>query len=144
MRQWTERRHIGQFEVPGGTAHITWRLHPAQRYLSEEERSAVLEVIRRDNGVRCRIDAGVVMDDHMHVLAGFTFGTPAAKIVHSWKSITAHQLAKQFHRTAPIWQPEYYQRWIRDRGQLDICASYIRNNPRRKWPGIENYPWTLP
>lgn len=144
MTQWTARRHIAHYEVPGGTAHITWRLHRKLRSLSEAERSEVIEVIRRDGDVRCRIDAGVIMDDHVHVLAGFTCGTSAAKLVHSWKSITAHRLSKQFHRTAPIWQPEYYQRWISSPALILICADYIRQNPRRKWPGIGNYAWVLP
>lgn len=83
------------------------------------------------------------MDDHVHVLAGFTFEIPAARIVHSWKSITAHLLSNE-GRFAPPWQPEYCQRWISSPALIRICASYIRNNPQRKWPGIENYPWILP
>lgn len=101
-------------------------------------------MIRRDDGVRCRIDAGVIMDDHVHLLVGITFGIPAAKLVHSWKSITAHLLSRQFHRRAPIWQAEYHQRWIFTPALILICADYIRQNPRRKWPGIENYGWVLP
>lgn len=144
MTQWTERRHIRHCEVPDATAHITWRLHRAQLRLSDVERSQVLEVIRRDEGVRCRINAGVIMDDHVHILAAFTFGVEAAKVVHSWKSITAHRLSKDSHRTAPIWQAEYYQRWISSLALIPICAAYIRDNPRRKWPGIEGYAWVLP
>ena len=144
MTHWTARRHIGHYEVPGDTAHITWRLHRTHCSLSQAERSEVIEVIRRDGDVRCRIEAGVIMDDHVHVLARFTCGTPAAKLVHSWKSITAHRLSKQFHRTAPIWQAEYYQRWISSPALIAVCANYIRQNPQRKWPGIENYARVLP
>ena len=83
------------------------------------------------------------MDDHVHVLACFGFGVPAAKVVHSWKSISSHVLCR-VARTAPLWQAEYYLRWIASPRLIDICASYIHANPRRKWPGIGIYPWVLP
>ncbi|HWA40255.1 MAG TPA: transposase, partial [Gemmatimonadales bacterium] len=88
------------------------------------------------------IEAGVIMDDHVHLLVGFTFGVPAATVIHSWKSITAHDLCGQA-RTSPLWQAEYYQRWLASPRLIDICASYIRANPRRKWQGVEGYRWLL-
>lgn len=143
MPPWTDRRHVSHYEVPGGTAHITWRLHRLQHALTEAERSTVLDVLRRDDGHRCHFHACVIMDDHVHVLAGFSLGVPAAKIVHGWKSITAHILCKQT-RTAPLWQAEYYQRWLASPRLIPICASYILANPSRKWPGTRDYPWVIP
>ncbi len=138
-----ERRHITHYEVPGGIAHVTWRLQRRQVPLTEAERADVLGVIRRDRGTRCSIHAGVIMDDHIHVLFRLNVGITAAKLVHGWKSISAHQLCRQ-GRTAPLWQAEYYLRWIASPRLIDICASYIRANPERKWPGIASYPWVLP
>ena len=68
----------------------------------------------------------------------------SAQFIHAWKSASSHVLVKQCHRTAPIWQPEYYQRWISSPALISTCASYIRDNPQRKWPGIDQYAWILP
>lgn len=83
------------------------------------------------------------MDDHVHVLFKLNAGVTAAKLIHAWKSISAHQLCRQ-GRIAPLWQAEYYLRWIASPRLIDLCASYIRANPVRKWPGIVAYPWVLP
>lgn len=138
------RRHVRHYEVPGGTAHITWRLHRGQTPLCELERSEVLHVLRRDHNVRCSIEAGVVMDDHVHMLATFSHGFTAARVVHGWKSISSHQIIKTSSRTSPLWQAEYYQRWLPSPAVVDLCTSYILANPQRRWPGIGAYPWVLP
>jgi REP element-mobilizing transposase RayT len=112
--------------------------------LSPTERDCVLEIIRRGQEFGCVIKAAVVMDDHVHVLFSPGPRTTSAQFAQTWKSASSHFIVKQFHRTAPIWQPEYYQRWISSPALVPICVEYIRNNPQRKWPGIENYAWTLP
>jgi REP element-mobilizing transposase RayT len=111
--------------------------------MSGEARSEVLEVIRNDDGVRCRVDAAVVMDDHVHVLATFAHRVPSAKLVHGWKSISSHRLCK-LARSAPLWQAEYYLRWLADPVAVAACTAYIRANPTRRWPGVVSYPWLLP
>ena len=138
------RRHIRHFERVGGIAHATWRLHYDQSLLGDAERSVVLEILERSRDFGCSIRAAVVMDDHVHVL--FTAGASrsGAQFIASWKSASAHRIVALGSRTAPLWQAEYYLRWMNSERETDLCAAYIRDNPRRRWPGVERYPWLLP
>ena len=102
----------------------------------------MLEVLRRDAGSRCSFHAAVVMDDHVHVLCGLLRGMTAARLLHAWKSVSAHELC-QYTRAAPVWQPEYHLRWMNSAHETVTCATYIRSNPTRRWPGTEHYPWLL-
>lgn len=143
---WTERRrrHLTHFEVPGGICHVTWRLHRDQNVLSPEERTLVLGILKRAPEFGCTWHAAVVMDDHVHTL--FAPGTTrtSADFVKSWKGTSGRSLIVHSSRTAPLWQAEYYQRWISSPNLIDICTSYILANPARKWPGTRDYPWVLP
>lgn len=136
------RRHLRHFERLGGTGHFTWRLDSRQTPLNPSERGIVFDVLRRDIGTRCDYLAAVVMDDHVHVLSRPIPNMTSARLLHAWKSVSAHELCR-LSRTAPIWQAEYYLRWMNSALEIEICATYIRNNPSRRWPGIGAYPWLL-
>jgi REP element-mobilizing transposase RayT len=138
------RRHLTHTEIAGGTCHVTWRLRREQAFLSAGERTIIWDVLRRATGFGCAWRAAVVMDDHVHTLFSPGERTTSAQFVHAWKSASSHFIVKRCNRAAPIWQAEYYQRWISSPALIPICVEYIRNNPRRKWPGIENYSWLLP
>ena len=144
MRVQPIRRHLTHFEHPGKSCHITWRLDRAQVLLNPTERTCVLEVIRRSHEFGARILATVVMDDHVHVLFDPGGKRTSAQFATAWKSTSAHLLTKQGARFAPIWQAEYYQRWLSSPHLIPICAQYIRDNPQRKWPGIGEYRWVMP
>ena len=138
------RQHLTHTEIPGGTCHVTWRLHYEQAPLSSNERAIVWEVLRRATDFGCTWRAAVVMDDHVHTLFSPGARTKSAQFVHAWKSASSHFIVKQCRRRSPVWQAEYYQRWIASPALIPICVDYIRNNPQRKWPGIETYSWLLP
>ena len=84
------------------------------------------------------------MDDHVHVLFAPGERLSSARFVHAWKSASSHAIVKASSRTAPLWQAEYYQRWVASPRLIPICAEYILQNPGRKWPGIREYEWMLP
>ena len=137
------RSHISHFERYGGTCHVTWRLHRDQPPLIASEREGLISVLRCDAGRLADISAGVVMDDHVHILMRPLRGRTSATLIQKWKSISAHAITKSSPRTAPIWQAEYHLRWLNGAAAIDRCATYIRANPSRRWPGIERYPWIL-
>jgi putative DNA methylase len=56
-------------------------------------------------------------------------GQSLFQIVHSWKSYTAHRIRKLTGVTGRIWQPEYWDRFIRDDEHFVAAAEYIENNP---------------
>jgi REP element-mobilizing transposase RayT len=81
------------------------------------------------------------MDDHVHVVVTPKPKWPLAKIVHTWKSYTAHQTNKRLGRSGPVWLDESYDRIIRSDSDLYEKLTYILNNPRERWPDIQEYPY---
>jgi REP element-mobilizing transposase RayT len=118
-------------------------LHRDQPPLRPEERKLVLDVLRRTPSTDCVVRAAVVMDDHVHLLGRPARGCSAAKLAQAWKSISSHELVKLQGRTAPVWQRDYFDRWMRSPEHTAECARYILDNPVRRWPDIESYPWVI-
>jgi len=112
--------------------------------LAPEERTIVLNILKRAPEFGATWHAAVVMDDHVHALFAPGQSRPSGKFVNSWKGASGRLGSVHSGRPSPIWQAEYYQRWLASPALIPICAEYIRNNPRRKWPGIEKYAWMLP
>ena len=137
------RRHLKHFEVAGGICHIAWRLHRAQAPLEPTERDHLIHILRLSDGRDCYVIAAVIMDDHVHVLTRLRPEGTSRRLVQRWKSISGHHLCAR-GRTAPLWQAEYYLRWMNSDRETALCATYIQNNPRRRWPGVVRYPWILP
>jgi REP element-mobilizing transposase RayT len=137
------RRKVPHWEHPGGTVCITWRLDRGQAGLRPEERDLTLAVIGRGEGVLGNIIAAVVMDDHAHVHISLFPSATGQKAAQVWKSVSAHGLTREFGRSAPVWQRQYFDRWIMDDARIERCAAYVRLNPERRWPGIEGYRWVL-
>jgi REP element-mobilizing transposase RayT len=61
-------------------------------------------------------------------------------IVRSFKSAATKHI-NQSHNTpgTPVWQRNYYERVIRDEGELEGIRRYIAENPAR-WEEDENHP----
>jgi REP element-mobilizing transposase RayT len=66
------------------------------------------------DGQRYRLLAWVVMPNHVHVLIETMTGHTLAAVLHSWKSYTAKEANRLLGRTGDFWQPEYFDRFIRD------------------------------
>jgi REP element-mobilizing transposase RayT len=144
MLTYPRRLHIKHSERPGGICHVTWRLHRNQAALTPEERSIAFGVLKRAPEFGCIWRAGVIMDDHVHALFEPGELRTSQRFVLSWKGASGRLIKDHSGRRSPIWQAEYYQRWISSPALIPICVEYIRNNPRRKWPGIQKYEWVLP
>ncbi len=80
------------------------------------------------HGQRFRMLAWVVMPNHVHALVE-VWTVPLSKIVQNWKSIISVQANKLLGRTGRFWQPEYWDRFMRDAGQALKAIHYIENNP---------------
>jgi len=81
------------------------------------------------------------MDDHVHMLVTPKDGYTLSKLLHTWKSFTAHELVKKYRRIAPIWQTENFDRIVRDEAEFMQKAEYIYTNPQRRWPETKEYQW---
>jgi REP element-mobilizing transposase RayT len=126
----------------GGYAYfLTWRIHSAQSDLKPEEKDQIVSALKHFDGERYEVLGYVVMNDHVHVLVWPEDQYALEDIVHSWKSYSAHQLQRKHGRKGRIWQDESFDRIIRDEEELYDKMNYVLNNPRKRWPEIESYPW---
>lgn len=135
------RRRLPHWRMEGATYFITWRLDEKQSKLTPDERSLVQAALRHFDGERYELLAYVVMDDHVHALINPLGGHRLQDIVHSWKSFTARVLQRTSGRQGRVWQDEYFDRIVRDEAEYIEKATYILNNPWKRWPGIADYPW---
>ena len=77
------------------------------------------------------------MPNHVHVLIEPKAGWMLDRIVHSWKSFTAHAILKTaagraaLPRGGHVWHREYWDRYIRDGRHYADTVAYIELNPVR-------------
>jgi len=74
----------------------------------------------------------VLMPDHIHLFAmPGVKPTPMAKWIAQWKSISARRLTAITRIQAPIWQRDYFDRYVRTTESYHAKWDYVRNNPIR-------------
>jgi REP element-mobilizing transposase RayT len=79
-------------------------------------------------GERFRMIAWVVMPNHVHAL--IDVGTmPLTKIVQNWKSLVVVAANRRLGRNGRFWQPDYWDRFMRNEEQRSKAIRYIENNP---------------
>ena len=89
----------------------------------------VESTLLRFDGERYDLLAWVVMPNHVHLLARMADNASLPKVVHSWKSYTAHEANRTLGRTGPFWYREFYDRYIRDETHYHNVLRYIEHNP---------------
>jgi REP element-mobilizing transposase RayT len=102
--------------------------------LLREHGRVVANALRHFDGERYALHAWCVMPNHVHVMLHVLRGADVPKIVHSWKSFTAHEI-----RLGVIWQREYFDRIVRSPEDYMRTREYIRANPVRA--GLKDWPW---
>jgi putative transposase len=89
----------------------------------------ILETWRRFAGKRYDLGPWVIIPNHVHVLIRVNPGFSLARVVGSWKSYTAKRIMQLTKQPAPIWWPDYWDRFIRDDTHWNGMRRYIENNP---------------
>jgi REP element-mobilizing transposase RayT len=98
-------------------------------FLRDPRIAALVEqAIRFHHGRRFELLAWVVMPNHVHALIQVG-QTPLTRIVQNWKSIVAVEANKLLGRAGRFWQPDYWDRHMRDTEQTLKAIRYIENNP---------------
>jgi REP element-mobilizing transposase RayT len=90
----------------------------------------VADALRFFAGERYRLDAWVVMPNHVHAVLWPMPNHTLSGIVQSWKRFAAREANKRLNRTGEtFWQPEAFDHWIRDDEEHARCCGYVMNNP---------------
>jgi RecG-like helicase/REP element-mobilizing transposase RayT len=132
------KRHLPHFERPWAKYAITFATRK-RRTLSAEARQIVLDCILHWHEKRYELFAACVMPDHVHLLIepgirdtdaqGNSVFYSLSEILHTIKSFTAHEIAKQEKTTGTIWETESFDRLIRSERDLQEKFDYIISNP---------------
>ena len=85
------------------------------------------------HGRRYRLVAWCVMLNHIHVVFRLFPRQELAKVVRSWKSFTARSANRILGRTGAFGQREYYDRLIREEGELDRAIELCAEQSRASW-----------
>jgi REP element-mobilizing transposase RayT len=88
------------------------------------------------HGERYRLLSWVVMPNHVHVLIQQCDNWPLWKVVQSWKRHTSREIQnilgpQTFNGVGktPLWQRDYWDRYIRDERHFYAAKQYIEYNP---------------
>jgi len=100
--------------------------------LANSEASIIVEkALRHFDGSRYSLSAFVLMPNHVHVLFKLSEGEDLGKVIHSWKSFSAHEINKALGQEGPVWQEEYYDRIVRGESHFARLLEYICENPAK-------------
>jgi REP element-mobilizing transposase RayT len=84
------------------------------------------------DGERYELGEFVVMPNHVHAIVTPLRGHELNRILHSWKSFTAHEFNRLLGSSGRIWHHESFDHIVRSAEQLAKFETYIRNNPKGK------------
>jgi putative transposase len=96
------------------------------------------------DGERYTLIAWVVMPNHVHVIITERPGWPLSRVIHGWKSFTAHRINGLLSVSGRLWEADYWDRGIRDERHYRAAVQYIHQNPVKA--GLvahpEEWPWS--
>jgi putative DNA methylase len=139
LRQWREDlerlRAAGETPDSERNEHRD-RIHDAldagygSCFLRDDRLSRIVEeALLHFDGERYALHAWCVMPNHVHTLFTPGVGFKMSRVVHSWKSFTAHECNKTLGRTGQFWEREPFDRYIRNAKHFQNTVIYIENNP---------------
>jgi putative transposase len=127
------RQRLPHWEKDGATYFITictWD----KLELNPPARKIVLDAFLYFHQNRYELYILVVMPDHLHCLIKPYLKEEKEywslpKIMHSLKSYTAKKIPSVMNHIGTIWQPERYDRIVRNKEEFNKFWEYIYNNP---------------
>ena len=85
----------------------------------------------------------VLMPDHVHLFARPSQDAqPMAKWIGMWKAVSARRIGHALRVSLPVWQRDYFDRYVRSSENYEQKWEYVVSNPVRagltdsanKWP----------
>lgn len=85
--------------------------------------------LKHFDGERYRLICWVIMPNHVHVVIEQIDGHSLSDIIRSWKSFSAKEINKVRNTSGPVWAPDYFDRFIRNRKHFSNAVAYVECNP---------------
>jgi putative transposase len=74
----------------------------------------------------------IVMPDHAHFFVRPEIGAaPMAQWIQMWKSVSSRRIAKALRISTPIWQADYFDRYLRSSESYSQKWDYVNDNAVR-------------
>lgn len=84
----------------------------------------------------------LLMPDHVHLFARpADSAKPPAAWIKTWKSVSSRQLGANHQATGPVWQPDYFDHFVRSVASYQEKWDYVQDNPVRKGLCTERARW---
>lgn len=86
----------------------------------------------------------LLMPDHVHLFARAAKDAKSlAHWIETWKSISSRQLKSRMQIAPPLWQRDYFDRFLRTADNYTEKWNYVATNPVRKGlcTNPEDWPW---
>ena len=102
----------------------------------------ISELLRTAQLARVEVSAYCVMPDHVHILfAGLNEDSCVPLAIRSWKQATGYWYRKQ--RSERLWEPNYWDRALRQRDYSREILEYLLSDPLRSGlvQRLEDYPF---
>jgi 1-hydroxy-2-methyl-2-(E)-butenyl 4-diphosphate synthase len=99
----------------------------------------VADAMTHFDGQRYELLAWCVMPSHVHAVLRPAEGEMLEKILHSWKSFTAHEINRRLGTSGAVWQKESYDHLVRDGEDLRNQVGYVMRNPVKA--GLGDWDW---
>jgi len=78
---------------------------------------------------RYLLSAWCVMPNHVHVVVTPNHDHSLSRIVHSWKSFSAHEINRLVGRRGTVWEEEMFDHIVRDEKSMERFVKYTEDNP---------------
>jgi REP element-mobilizing transposase RayT len=103
----------------------------------------VEEILRAEEGKTYRLQAWVVMPNHIHLVVD-VWQTPLCTLLAHWKGRSAHDANLLLGRRGTFWQPESFDTRVRDGDHLARAIRYTEHNPTkaRLVRDVKDWPWS--
>ena len=110
-----------------------------KHFLRPEIAQIVARSLSLFDTTRYELFAWCVMPNHVHAVFRPLGEWDLVRVMHGWKSYTAHEIGRKFRIREPFWQREYYDRLIRDGDEFRRAVEYVARNPEKA--GLTDWRW---
>ncbi|HEV2492078.1 MAG TPA: transposase [Terriglobia bacterium] len=119
-----------------------------RRQTNPLERAEYAELISALQGARRRLGfllcGYVLMPDHWHALIGLGYPLSISDVIHDVKKVSARRFHGRRGAQGPLWQHQFWDRFVRHGKEFADRLTYMHLNPVRKGLAAnpEDWPWS--
>jgi len=127
-------RKKGRVDLGDNPERIAKELDPSPLLgsclLNDSKAASIVEdTLLHFQGERYALSAWCVMPNHVHALVTPFPGFTLPKILHSWKSFSAHEINRALGREGRVWEEEAFDHLVRNEQAFGAFVDYTENNP---------------